>query len=136
MSAAEARLLDAVREETGSTLRDVHLFTAEGHEMLYLRDDVAEQLTEVDLPKYIDNERYGFVTRDTYQDLHYARYRYTVRGFAEFEQFRCFLGDGHDLGVLISLDVGHDHDWTGLRAAIDEVVDEVGLDALRPPAEG
>ncbi len=35
-----------------------------------------------DISQFIDNERFGYVTRDTYETLYYADYGYTVRGWA------------------------------------------------------
>lgn len=132
MSTAKARLLDTIRTVGGESLRDLHLFDDRAHEVLYLRDDVADILENVDLPKYIDNERYGFVTRETYEDLHYAEYKYTVRGFEDFEQFRTFLGPSHDVGVLASFDQPSDLDYAIIAKNIGEIVAEEGVEAFVP----
>lgn len=133
MSVGKSRLLDTTRTFGGSALRDLHVFTTEAHEPIYLRDDVEDNIANVSLEKYIDNERYGYVTRATYEDLHYTKYRYTVRGFAGFEQFRTFLGADRDLGVLASFDQDSDHDgWLELQERLETVVDEVGIEALLP----
>lgn len=135
MGVGKSRLLDTTREFGGSALRDFHVFTTEAHEAIYLRDDVEDNIADVSLEKYIDNERYGYVTRATYEDLHYTQYRYTVRGFAGFEQFRTFLGTDRDLGVLASFDQGSDHDdWLALQERLEAVVEDVGIDALLPEA--
>lgn len=133
MTVGKSRLLDTTREFGGTGLRDLHVFTTESHEALYLRDDVEENLANVSLDKYIDNERYGYVTRETYQDLHYTEYRYTVRGFGGFEQFRTFLGPENDLGVLASFDQGTEHEgWLALQERLEAVVSDVGLAQLLP----
>jgi hypothetical protein len=101
-------LLDAVRDLVGSSLRDVWTFDREGQECLYARDDVTEHLAaeDHDPGEFIDNERYGHITRLTYEQLTYTGYEYTVRGFMEFETFRTFLDDGSEspVGVLVSID--------------------------------
>lgn len=119
----ETALVSAFSGFGGEALRDVWLFDESEFKSLYLRDDVGEKLASVDVPKFIDNERYGFVTRDTYDQLYYASYRYTVRGFDDFEQFRTFVGseDSH-LGVFASFDQrpgGYEF------AALDERVQDI-----------
>ena len=116
-------LVTAFSEFGGDSLRDIWLFDESDFEPLYLRDDVEEKLESVDVSKFIDNERYGFITRDTYDQLYYASYRYTVRGFDDFEQFRTFVGDdGSHAGVFASLDQrpgGYEY------AALDEHVQDI-----------
>ncbi|MFB6111416.1 MAG: hypothetical protein ABEJ35_02650 [Halobacteriaceae archaeon] len=135
VSRAKARLLDEVRAFGGDTLRDLHVFTDATYETLYLRDDVREQLADIDVPKYMDNERYGYVTRDTYEGLTYAEYRYTVRGFDQFEQFRTFVGADRTVGLLASFDQADSRDWLSLQESLDDVVAELGIDGLRPETE-
>lgn len=135
MGVGKSRLLDTTRAFGGAALRDLHVFTTEDHEAIYLRDDVEDHISDVSLEKYIDNERYGYVTRATYEDLHYTEYRYTVRGFAGFEQFRTFLGPDRNLGVLASFDQGSDHEgWLALQERLEAVVAEGGVEALLPEA--
>ncbi|WP_435195197.1 DUF7522 family protein [Natronomonas sp. EA1] len=107
--------LDLFRGFAGDALRDVWVFDKEGEACVYLREDVADQLEGHDPTTYIDNERYGFITRQTYEALTYTEYQYTVRGFGEFEQFRTFLPgvDGY-FGVLASVDPDHNHDYGAL----------------------
>jgi hypothetical protein len=73
--------------------------------MLFLREDIADKLEAVDVAKFIDNERFGFITQETYDQLYYATYQYTVRGFDDFEQFQMFFDDDdRHVGVFVSLD--------------------------------
>ncbi|SIQ95210.1 hypothetical protein SAMN05421858_0920 [Haladaptatus litoreus] len=113
-SETKEALVSAFAEFGGENLRDIWLFDQSDFEMLYLRDDVADKLEEIDVSKFVDNERFGFVTRDTYDQLYYASYRYTVRGFDDFEQFRMFFADDErNVGVFASLDLksgGHDYE--------------------------
>ncbi|MFB9804490.1 hypothetical protein ACFFQF_03030 [Haladaptatus pallidirubidus] len=114
VSETKAALVSAFAEFGGEKLRDIWLFDQSDFEMLYLRDDVADKLDEIDVSKFVDNERFGFVTRDTYDQLYYASYQYTVRGFDDFEQFRMFFADDErNVGVFASLDLqpsGHDYE--------------------------
>lgn len=138
-SDATARLLDTLQRFAGDALRDVWLFDQWTHERLYARPDVAE-LVEDDSPaaeSVIDNERYGYVTRDTYVDAVDDSYGYTVRGFGEFEQFRTFLvGDEERVGLFVGVDRSDEpHDFATLLASIEAVVDEYPL-AEFVPASG
>ncbi|WP_255149941.1 DUF7522 family protein [Halorarius halobius] len=105
MSDATDEFTAVFREFAGTGLRDVWSFDVESERCLYIRRDVAERLEGHDPARYIDNERYGFITRHTYDDLTYADYEYTVRGFDEFTTFRTFF-DG--FGVLASVDADAD----------------------------
>ncbi|UPW00008.1 hypothetical protein M0R88_16020 [Halorussus gelatinilyticus] len=115
-------------------LRDVWLFDQQSHERLYVRDDVDEKVADVDVSRYVDNERYGYVTRDTYSDLHYADYAYTVRGFDGFEQFRTFLREGdRRIGTFGSFDRREGgYDFGALNDALAEVTADYPLDAFAP----
>jgi|GEM_PF-634273 len=136
VTTGKAALVTTLREFAGAALRDVHVFTRDGHEALYLRDDVAENLEDVDVARYIDNERYGYVTRSTYEGLHYATYEFTVRGFESFYQVRTFLGEADRLGVLISIDrAAGGVDFAALQDRLADVLDTHGLETLLPPAE-
>ncbi|MFC7177532.1 DUF7522 family protein [Halosegnis marinus] len=117
MDGADDRLLAVVREATGDALRDLWLFGEDGERAVYVRDDVAEALEGVDTDPYIDNERYGYITRATYEDLTYASYEYTVRGFDAFVTFRTFVGG---VGVLVSVDAGTDFDAGALHASLSD----------------
>jgi len=127
-------LVAAFSEFGGDSLRDVWLFDESGFEPLYLRDDVAEKLASVDVSKFIDNERYGFVTRETYDQLYYASYRYTVRGFDDFEQFRTFVeDDGVHVGVFASLDQrSGGYEYATLDAHVQDIVSGYELATLSP----
>ena len=108
MTDASGSFLDLFEGFAGDALRDVWVFDEDGQECLYIRNDVSTRLDGHDPERYIDNERYGFITRRTYDELTYASYQYTVRGFDEFTTFRTFLGE---FGVLASVDSGADHDF-------------------------
>jgi hypothetical protein len=134
MNEAKTRLLDGVREFGGDHLRDLWLFDQNGHESLYLRDDVAEKVEGVDVGRHIDNERFGYVTRETYNQLNYAEYRYTIRGFDRYEQFRTFLADnGLRVGVFASFDRRDGgYDFAGLEDRIYEAASGYDTQAFLP----
>ncbi|UPV73968.1 hypothetical protein M0R89_15690 [Halorussus limi] len=131
---AARALVEAFSTFGDDALRDVWLFDQRGHERLYLRDDVAEKIADLDVTRFVDNERYGYVTRDTYSDLYYADFAYTVRGFDGFEQFRTFLSDGdRKVGVFASFDRREGgYDFGALSDSLAEVVADYPVDAFGP----
>lgn len=133
VTAGKAALVSALHALLGPELRDVHVFTRGDHEALYLRDDVQANLEDVEVERYIDNERYGFVTQATYDDLHYTTFEFTVRGFTDFYQFRTFLNQGAPLGLLVSVDrTDRGVDFGAVQDRITTVVDTHGSAAFRP----
>ncbi|MFB6271016.1 MAG: hypothetical protein ABEH83_13815 [Halobacterium sp.] len=134
LDGGKAALVDALRDAIGDNLRDVWVLDQRGQEPLYLRADVADRIEDVDVEKHLDNERYGFVTRQTYNLLHYSAFRYTHRGFDTWELFRTFLtGDGEQVGVLVGMDSdGTNYDFGALTDAIHDLGDEYGVAAFAP----
>jgi hypothetical protein len=106
MGKAKEVLVSPLRELGGAGLRDAWLFDETGYEALYLREDVESKVAEIEVERYIDNERYGYVTRETYESLHYTEYEFTIRGFDAFVQYRTFVEtkNGDRLGVMASFD--------------------------------
>lgn len=137
MSDASDRLVATFEEYGGESLRDVWLFDQWTHQQLYARDDVSAALAALDVDAFIDNERYGYVTRDTYEALYYADYAYSVRGFDSFEQFRTFLTDEETrVGVLASLDRRDGgYDWSALNDAVHAVVADYPVAEFVPADE-
>lgn len=135
---AKSALVDAIEDAVGERLRDVWVLDQRTQEPLFLREDVAERISDVDVEKYLDNERYGFVTRETYDLLHYSEFRYTHRGFDTWELFRTFVEDGDEqVGVVVGVDAdGTNYDFGDLTDEIGAVADEYGVPALAPVADG
>ena len=126
----DSSLLSVVRAFAGDALRDCWLVDRERDACLYMREDVRERVSEFDPDPYIDNERYGFITRNVYEQLSYATFQYTVRGFDEFEQFRAFLGSG-PVGVIVSVDrAASPHDFAALYERLAAAVDDRSYDDL------
>ena len=134
MSDATERLVDACREFGGESLRDVWLFDQWTYERLYVREDVAARTDDLDPEGFIDNERYGYVTRDTYETLYHAEFTYTVRGFSEFEQFRTFLEDAdHRIGLYAGFDRGDGgRDFSRLHGPVQEATSEFPIEEFTP----
>lgn len=133
---AKGALVDAVEATVGDSLRDIWVLDEQTQEPIYLRDDVAERISDVDVEKYLDNERYGFVTRETYDLLHYSEFRYTHRGFDTWELFRTFVEDGRrTVGVVVGIDADDaHHDFSALTDNVHAVATDHGVDTLTPVA--
>ncbi|WP_430505570.1 DUF7522 family protein [Haloparvum sp. PAK95] len=131
MADPTSQVVDACRYFGGERLRDIWIFDGERHASLFLRDDVAATIDDVDVSQYVDVERYGYVTRESYEDLHYAEYWYTVRGFDEYDQYRTFFGEGTDrVGLFASFDSHVEPcDFRALTESLEGVVDPAGLAA-------
>lgn len=131
---AKATLVSVIEAFAGENLRDVWTLDQRAQEALYLRDDVAQNIKDVDVERYMDNERFGFVTRDTYNQLHYSEFAYTLRGFDTWELFRTFLVDGETkVGVLCSLDRRDGgYDYSQLNENVRALLDEYDIADFAP----
>jgi hypothetical protein len=113
---SESAITSVFNTAAGTHLRDVWTFDRESETCLFMREDVRALTDDQDLRPFIDNERYGYITRLTYEALAHATYQYTVRGFDGFETFRTFLQteDGEVVGVMASVDATTDVDYSAL----------------------
>ncbi|WP_232702004.1 DUF7522 family protein [Halobacterium wangiae] len=136
LSEAKSALVDAIRGRLGDNLRDVWVLDERTQEPLYLRPDVADRVSDIDVEKFLDNERYGFVTRQTYNLLHYSEFRYTHRGFDTWELFRTFVvGESTQVGVVVGVDPDGDCcDFGALTDVIWELGETYGAASLAPVA--
>jgi hypothetical protein len=134
----KSAIVETLQDDIGDNLRDVWVLDQRTQEPVYLRDDVAERVDDINVEKFLDNERYGFVTRQTYNLLHYSEFRYTHRGFDTWELFRTFVVDGDtQVGVLVGVDSdGTNYDFSGLTDEIHALADDYGVDSLVPVADG
>ncbi len=136
MDEVKSGLVAVAQEFGGDALRDVWVFDQDELEPLYLREDVAKRIEDIDVEVYLDNERMGYVTRDTYEALTYAEYEYTVRGLSEFVQFRTFVpGAGQSVGVYVSFDVGGAYDFGELNERIHRTVEDSDEPLVVDPAD-
>ncbi|ELZ93011.1 hypothetical protein C440_11946 [Haloferax mucosum ATCC BAA-1512] len=135
MSEMLSRVIDVFRDFAEDDLRDVWVFDHEDYDNLFVRDDIAVALDSVDVSRFVDNERFGYVTRDTYEALYYADYAYTVRGFDTFEQFRTFVGD-KPIGLFAGFDRGASgRDFAALNDRLQAVADEFDVSELLDDSE-
>ncbi len=135
MGDATDRLVAVFQTFGGDALRDVWLFDQWTYEQLYAREDIDGVLDELDIERFVDNERYGYVTRNTYESLYYADYEYTIRGFTSFEQFRMFLSNEETrIGVFASFDrqTSTGYDFGSLHGDIQSVADDYPLVEFTP----
>jgi hypothetical protein len=138
MGDATERLVGVVRRFGGDATRDVWVFDQATHELLFARPDVADSLDRELMDRAIDDERYGFVTRNTFESLYDTGYAFTVRGFDGFDQYRTFVGaadERNDVGVLARFDETRpdgEIDYRALHEAVSALVDEVGVRAVAP----
>ena len=135
---AKAELVRTLVDAVGGNLRDTWVLDQRTQQPLYLRDDVESRISGVDVERHLDNERYGFVTRETYNNLHYSEFRYTHRGFDTWELFRTFLvGDDTQVGVVVGLDTnGKQYNFNELTDDIWTLADDHGVEAFAPVADG
>lgn len=132
--AAKDTLIDLIEGFGSGDLRDIWVLDERTEEPLYVREDVSENIADVDVERYMDNERYGFVTRETYNQLHYSEFAYTLRGFDTWELFRTFLADdATKVGVLCSFDRRPGgFDYSLLNDEIQSLTDEFDVAAFAP----
>ena len=131
---AKSALVSVVEGFGGGSLRDLWVLDERTQEPLYVRDDIAKNIEDVDVERYMDNERFGFVTRDTYNQLHYSTFAYTLRGFDTWELFRTFLvEDGDKVGVLCSLDRREGgFDYSRLNEEIHDLLESFDVTDFSP----
>ena len=137
LDAGKAALVQTLVDEVGGNLRDTWVLDQRSQQALYLRDDVESRISDVDVEQHLDNERYGFVTRETYNNLHYSEFRYTHRGFDTWELFRTFLvEDGTKVGVVVGLDTnGKQYNFNELTDDIWALADDHGVEAFVPESD-
>ncbi|WP_336359242.1 DUF7522 family protein [Haladaptatus sp. ZSTT2] len=138
MADAKRKLVECIEAFGEDALRDIWLFNPTRYEALYIRDDVEANIEDINVNNFVDNERYGYITRDTYNALSHATYQYSVHGFDEFEQFRTFFGEETtDSGVFISLDAHNGaYDFGDLYDKLMAYAARVDLSSVTPENVG
>ncbi|WP_246045703.1 DUF7522 family protein [Halorussus ruber] len=98
-------LVSTARTALGDTLRTVVYFTPEEFDVLYTRSDLYggdPERTRGIKGRFVDNERLGFDSQETYRELHEAadaepdigEYEFTIRVFSDGFVSRVIV-DGH-----------------------------------------
>lgn len=108
---AADQLVRACRAAIGDSLRSVVHFTPESETFLYLRSDLDEHGEHTREVKrlFVQNERLGFTSQNTYErlaeesddQLDVGDYQFTVRVFSEGYVSRVIVGEH---GVLLTAD--------------------------------
>ncbi|WP_129114971.1 DUF7522 family protein [Halegenticoccus tardaugens] len=105
-------IVSTCRTAIGDSLRSVIYFTPEEFDLLYLRRDLyldgAERAREVK-SVFVENERLGFSSRETYSQLsmepdtepEIGEYEFTIRVFSDGFVNRVIVGDH---GVILTTD--------------------------------
>ncbi|MGM0591706.1 MAG: DUF7522 family protein [Halobacteriota archaeon] len=128
------RLVATFLDFGGDSLRTVWVFDQTTHERLYVREDVSASMGNDRVRKFVDNERYGYITRSTYESLYDCDYSFTVRGFDSFELFRTFIAtDAKAVGVFAGFDAIEDgYDFGSLNREIQENTADISPDGFFP----
>jgi hypothetical protein len=110
------QFVSACRATVGDQLRSVTYFTADGHQQLYLRADLAR---DADLESFVNRESLGLDADDAYRGSELGAYRYTIRAFEHGFLLRV-LGD--DRGVFVTTDGVTLRDFDEVATALAELL--------------
>lgn len=108
------RLRTLLSESTGDLLRSVAYYDDEGYEVVYLRDDVADEYDEDEIDEAFEDVRLEALTKPRQEDLYtHGRLECVVRCFSEAVEMHFDLTE-----------------TTGVAAALDREVMESGSQFL------
>lgn len=102
VTSAEA-LTTFLRDRVGDNLRSVIYYDDDGGDVLYVRDDVADEYTETDVEEVVRDVRLEAVEKPHQEDLYaHGPLNYTVRWFEDAVEMH-FLHD-ETSGTAVALD--------------------------------
>lgn len=84
------QLLRACRTAIGDELRSLTHFTSDDYTHIYLRQDLQRGQ---DPMAFVETERLGFTSQQTYEWSELGEYRYTIRAFENGYIVRVIVGD-------------------------------------------
>jgi hypothetical protein len=125
-------LVSTARTALGDTLRTVVYFTPEAFDVLYLRSDLyggdPDRAREVK-GRFVNNERLGFDSQETYRDLgeepdaepDIGEYEFTIRVFSDGFISRVIVGDH---GVLLTTDGMEIQSFEELAISLRKLLEE------------
>lgn len=124
MSRAAARDLSAfLQEQVGDNLRSVAYYDADDYDVVYLRDDVADEYTETDHERVGRDVRLENVERHLQEDLYvHGDLQCTVRCFEDAVEMHFALDDA--TGVTAALDA---EALTAHRTFVGQCLDIAGV---------
>lgn len=103
-TSAVSRLEEFFEERAGDELRSIIAYDEDGHELVFLREDVAAQYTEDELCDAIDGSRleslYSPIYEDVYADDH-GDLQCLIQCFDDVIEINFALGDGEGAAVAI-----------------------------------
>jgi hypothetical protein len=116
-SAVVASLEAFFEERAGEDLRSIITYDGDGHELIFLRDDVAAQYTDDELCEAIDGSRleslYSPIYEDVYADDH-GELQCLIQCFDDVIEINFALGDGE--GAAVAIDAAAMEDAHGIVA--------------------
>ena len=125
-------LVSTARTALGDTLRTVVYFTPDEFDVLYTRSDLyagdPERMRKIK-GQFVDNERLGFGSQETYRELHedpdaepdIGEYEFTVRVFSDGFVSRVIVGNH---GVLLTTDSMDIQSFEELAVSLRKVLEE------------
>ncbi len=111
-------LVSVCRTAIGDDLRSITYFTAEDHEQLYIRTDLDPG---ADTEQFVANERFGFISQDTYGNTELGEYLFTIRVF-EWGYLTRTIVDDH--GIFVTTDPLHMDEFEEVETSIRTVLKE------------
>lgn len=116
-SAVVASLESFFKERAGEDLRSIITYDGDGHELVFLRDDVTAKYTDDELCEAIDGSRleslYSPIYEDVYADDH-GELQCLIQCFDDVIEINFALGDGE--GVAVAIDANAMADAYGIFA--------------------
>jgi hypothetical protein len=120
-----SRLEEFFEERTDGNLRSIVKYDHDSHDAVYLRDDVAEQYTEDEIKKAVDDSRMDSLTAPIYKDTFaedHGELTCLVQCFENVIEMNFVLEDG--VGAAVALDAEAFAESQGIVAAAREIVIE------------
>lgn len=124
-------IVNTCRVTLGDSLRSVVFFTPDDEELLYLRSDLYEgdeERAQAVKQAFVENERLGFTSRETYKELakeplaepDIGLYEFTIRVFADGFVSRVIV---EDYGVLVTTDGLEMNSFEEMEVAIRKMLE-------------
>lgn len=118
-----SRLQEFFEEQAGEDLRSILTYEEDAHEIVYVREDVAEQYSPEELTESIDTSRLDSLTGPLYEGAfspEHGELTCLVQAFENAVEMNFILDDG--VGVGVGLDIHALEDTHGLVADAREIL--------------
>ncbi|WP_188424866.1 hypothetical protein [Haloferax sulfurifontis] len=120
-----SRLEEYFEERTNGNLRSIVKYNQDSHDVVYLRDDVADRYTEDNIKKAVDESRLDSLTAPVYKDTFaedHGELTCLVQCFENVIEMNFVLRDG--VGAAIALDAEAFAETQGIVAEARKIVIE------------